>query len=200
MPFITEEIWQTLPHRGTSIVIQPYPTPMTGWDSKEAEAAFAILEQFVTTARTGRALLNYPPGKPLVLYGAAKDRGVLTLLQSLQPHLAHLARGTVCLQPLETWPGRDVLRLVMDQVTVGVLVEGDVDLQKALERVVKQREEGHKEAARLDAKLGNREFTAKAPPEVVVEHEQRLRTLRHEQDILTSSEQQLRAMSQGRQS
>ncbi|MEW6544795.1 MAG: valine--tRNA ligase [Nitrospirota bacterium] len=199
MPFITEEIWQTIPHKGASIVVQPYPAPVTSWDSKEAETAFSILEQFVTTARTGRALLNYPPGKQLVLYGAAKDRGVLTLLQSLQPHLVHLARGAVHLQTLETWPGQNVLRLVMDQVAVGVLVEGDVDLQKALERVVKQREEGHKEAARLDAKLAHREFTAKAPPEVVAEHEQRLRTLRHEQDILTSSEQQLRAMSQGRQ-
>jgi valyl-tRNA synthetase len=92
----------------------------------------------------------------------------------------------------------NVLWLVVDQVTVGLLVEGDVDLQKALERVAKQMDEGKKEASRLEAKLGNADFTAKAPPEVAAEHEQRLHTIKHEQAMLASSAEQVRTMMRGR--
>jgi valyl-tRNA synthetase len=79
-------------------------------------------------------------------------------------------------------------------MTVGLLVEGDVDLQKALDRIRKQRDEGRQESKRLAGKLANADFTSKAPPEVVAEHEARLRLIHHEETILTDSEQQLRAM------
>jgi len=194
MPFISEEIWQALPHQGESLVIQPYPTPNLGWDSKEAEAAFTTLERFVTTVRTGRALLNYQPAKTLVLYGTSRDGQESTDLQELQQHLAHLGRGTVTLRPQQEWPAQKVLRLAAESMTVGLLVEGDVDLQKALDRIRKQKDEGRQESKRLVGKLANADFTAKAPPEVVTEHEERLHLIRHEETILTDSEQQLRAM------
>ena len=77
---------------------------------------------------------------------------------------------------------------------MGLLVEGEVDLQKALDRIKKERGEGMKEASRLEGKLANADFVAKAPAEVVAEHHERLRTLRHEQAMLSSSEQQLKEM------
>ncbi|MBI5410516.1 MAG: valine--tRNA ligase [Nitrospirae bacterium] len=202
MPFISEEVWQTLrqgsgqalPHEGESIVTQSYPTPKPAWDSKEAEAAFTTLERFVTTVRTGRALLNYQPAKTLVLYGTSRDGQESADLQKLRQYLAHLSKGTVTLLPQQEWPGTKVLRLVVESLTVGLLVEGDVDLQKALDRVRKQREEGRQESKRLTGKLANADFVAKAPPAVVTEHEERLRMIHQEETILTYSEQQLRAM------
>ena len=194
MPFLTEEIWHALPHDAESILIQPYPTPVPEWESKEAEAWFVTLERFVTTARTGRALLHYPPGKLLSLYGTAKDDGELATLHHLQPHLAHLSRGAVQLAPIDQWPKTHVLRLGVEGLTVGVLVEGEVDLRKALDRIGKRKSESSKEATRLESKLASAEFTAKAPPEVVAEHTQRVAMVRHELGILTSSEQQLHAM------
>ncbi|MFM8551686.1 MAG: valine--tRNA ligase, partial [Nitrospiraceae bacterium] len=194
MPFISEEVWQTIPHQGESIVSQPYPAPNPSWDSKEAEASFAAMEQFVATARTGRALLNYQPGKTLSLYGTNKDAQALAQLHRLLPHLSHLGRGAVHLLPQEAWPTQQVLRLVVENLTVGLPVEGEVDLQKALDRISKQRDEGQQESKRLDGKLRNAEFVVKAPPEVVAEHTERLRLLRHEEEMLADSERQLRAM------
>jgi valyl-tRNA synthetase len=194
MPFITEEIWQALPHEGESVMIRPFPAPVPEWDAKDVEERFGLLEEFVTTARTGRALLNYPPGKKLGLYGASDDEACGADLGRLHAHLEHLCRGTVELLPVSQWPQARVLRLVDGGLTVGVMVEGDVDLQKALDRIKKDRAEGAKEAARLEGKLANADFTAKAPPEVVAEHRDRLRTLRREEALLLSSEEQLRAM------
>ncbi|HEU0068758.1 MAG TPA: hypothetical protein VFQ26_05780, partial [Nitrospiraceae bacterium] len=88
----------------------------------------------------------------------------------------------------------NILRLVTDGVTVGVSVEGDVDLKKALDRLVKQTEETDKESQRLEGKLNNADFVSKAPTEVITDHQDRLRALSRDRAMLTSSEQQLRAM------
>jgi len=198
MPFITEEIWQTLPHEGDSLVIQRYPAPIPEWNAKDIEAEFAVLEQFVTTVRTGRAQLNYQPGKVLALYGATSRGEQLTTLRHLLPFIEHLSRGSVKLAAVETWPTDKVLRLPVEGMTVGLVVEGEVDLEKVLSRLQKQSEEKEQEIQRLEAKLHNVEFTSKAPAEVIHEHGDRLRILQQDSRLLVGSGQQLRAMMQSR--
>ncbi|MBD0315778.1 MAG: hypothetical protein ICV75_03715 [Nitrospiraceae bacterium] len=73
-------------------------------------------------------------------------------------------------------------------------VEGDVDLNKALDRLLKQIAETNKELQRLEAKLSSADFVSKAPPEVITDHQQRLALLGRDRALLASSEQQLRAM------
>jgi valyl-tRNA synthetase len=195
MPFITEEIWQTLPHEGESIMIRPYPAPVPEWESKESEERFAVLEQFVTGVRMGRAVLNYPPARALELYGTSDES--LAHLHALGSYLERLARGVVHYRPEPEWPA-NVLRLVVGELTVGILVEGEVDLHKALERIKKDRDAGAKEASRLAGKLDSADFVTKAPSEVVAEHRERLRAIQHEQEILGSSERQLQVMAKTR--
>ncbi|HWC50871.1 MAG TPA: class I tRNA ligase family protein [Nitrospira sp.] len=194
MPFITEEIWQTIPHEGESIVIQRYPIPNDAWDAPDAEQRFVLLEQAVSLVRTGRVLLNYPPGQQ-VEYGVAHDDpATQEQLRRLEAHLAHLSRGTPAIAGQSAWPQAQRLRLVSEGLTIGLAVSGEVDLKKALDRLVKQREEQEKDIARLTGKLDNQEFVAKAPAEVLTEHRTRLRRLQHDQAMLASSEQQLRAL------
>ncbi len=194
MPFITEEIWQTIPHRGESIVIQPYPAPDNAGQAPEAEERFALLEQTVSLVRTGRVLLNYPPGQQIPFYVSHDDPSRHEQLRELQRYLGHLSRGTAEPAAQTVWPSTNLLRLVTEGLSVGLVVSGDVDLKKALDRIVKQQEEQEKEIGRLNGKLGNQEFVAKAPPEVIADHQNRLRGLRNDQTILASSERQLRAM------
>jgi valyl-tRNA synthetase len=194
MPFISEEIWQTLPHHGESIVTQPYPALNPAWRDETAEDAFRILEQGVGLVRTARALLNYPHGKSIHLFAAQEANGQDRTIAALHHHLAHLGRGQVSLAPPSEWPTRTVLRMIASGVTVGVLVEGDVDLNKALDRLLKQVTETDKEVQRLEGKLKNADFASKAPPEVITDHQQRLSALARDRALLASSEQQLRAM------
>ncbi|HSB45210.1 MAG TPA: valine--tRNA ligase [Nitrospira sp.] len=194
MPFLTEEIWQTIPHQGDSIVIQSYPAPDETWRAPEAEELFTLLEKTVGLVRTGRVLLNYPPGQPISFYMSHDDPTRNSRLHQLQRNLAHLGRGTAELAPRTDWPTVKLLRLVTEGLSVGLVVSGDVDLKKALDRVVKQQDEQEKEMGRLKGKLGNQEFVAKAPPDVILDHQTRLHSLQHDQTMLASSEQQLRAM------
>ena len=194
MPFITEEIWQTIPHQGESIVIQRFPAPDEAWNAPDAERRFLLLEQTVSLVRTGRVLLNYPPGQQIEFGVSHDDPDKQRELKHLEVHLAHLSRGASDVSTQTVWTPARRLRLVAEGLTIGLLVSGDVDLKKALDRLVKQREEQEKEIARLTGKLENQDFVAKAPAEVLTEHRDRLRSLQHDQTMLASSEQQLRAL------
>jgi valyl-tRNA synthetase len=200
MPFLTEEIWQALPHQGSSIVIQPYPQASEQWQAEDAERTFSLLERSVNLIRTGRSLLNYPPGKqvPMEIMGA--DEHDRPILDSLTASIGHLAKGSLSLPVGGAAPSADPssLRLAADGITVGVAVDGDVDLVKVLDRVNKQKDECAKESARLSAKLANSGFIDNAPQDVVREHRARLRLLSRDQAILERSAQQLRDMLSSR--
>ncbi|MDH4081363.1 MAG: valine--tRNA ligase [Nitrospira sp.] len=194
MPFITEELWQTLPHQGQSIVTQAYPTEEPSWDSSEAEQLFALIEQTVNLARTGRVLLNYPPGQPITCHLSHEDTTKQNFLNQVVPHAAHLGRGTFTNSAHASWPANKLLRLVAEGLSVGIAVTGEVDLQKALDRLDKQLSEVERESQRLSGKLNNPDFVSKAPPEVIADHQDRLRSLAQDSSMLISSEQQLRSM------
>ena len=194
MPFITEEIWQTLPHQGDSVVVQHYPAPNDAWVSPDAEQHFALLEHTVGLVRTGRVLLNYPPGQQIPFHVGHDDLNRQNQLHQLQPHLAHLSRGTAEVSSPQGWPATRLLRLITEGLTVGIAVAADVDLKKAIERLAKQMAETDKELQRVDGKLKNTEFVSKAPPDVIAEHQERVRTLSRDHALLADSEQQLRTM------
>jgi valyl-tRNA synthetase len=139
-------------------------------------------------------LLNYPPGATVGFFVSATTPTEQDALSRLGSQLSHLGRGTVEVSRHDRWPTTDVLHLASEGITVGVTVEGDVDLQKALDRIVKQRTDAEKEASRIEGKLTSAHFTEKAPPDVVAEHHDRLKTLRRDAAILVSSETQIRSM------
>jgi valyl-tRNA synthetase len=194
MPFLTEEIWQTLPHQGESIVIQSYPTVESAWAAPEMEERFTLLDQTIGVVRASRVLLNYTPGQKITFYLAHDEPQQLDHLQHLRSYLAHLGRGTVELAPVTAWPTSNLLRLVRDGLSVGIAITGDVDLNNALDRIIKEQSQQNKEIVRLEGKLRNQEFTAKAPPEVITDHQHRVKSLRQDHVMLASSEHQLRTM------
>jgi valyl-tRNA synthetase len=194
MPFITEEIWRALPHEGESIVINQYPECRVEWAAQNIEHEWGYLNQFVMTTRTMRALLNYQPGKIITVFGTAQETQVLKTLQKLQSHIIHLGRATLQLAPVQEWPARNVLRWGIGGLTVGVLVEGDVNLSKVLDRIKKERDEKIKESSRIESKLKNPDFIANAPSEVAEEHKLRLHVFQREHAQLTTSEQQIQSM------
>lgn len=156
------------------------------------EERFTLLDQTVSLLRTARALLSYPPAQPIRFVVTHDDPVRRRQVEALHPYIAHLGRGTIEPDPNVSIVKR--LRMVTEGLAVAVTVADDVDVQKALDRLLKQQDEQAKEIGRLQGKLGNAEFSAKAPPEVIADHQQRLRTLRGDQSILASSATQLRAM------
>ncbi len=175
MPFISEEIWQTLPHEGTSIVRKPYPTPQAEWNDQEAEQEFSLLEECRELMNQERAILGYQAGKRLhfKVHGKTEEIG-----SALEKHkeLIEYMENVDDLWVAKTFdvanPG-GLLILTGSSIQVRTSMEG-ADLQKARENVLKQITTLQKEVDRTQKKLGNPEFVAKAPPDVLTEHRERL--------------------------
>ncbi len=194
MPFITEELWQSFPHQGLSIMNQPFPTETLEWNDPRAEKDFALFESLILTTRTGRALLNIPPTERLPLWSHTSDVQGRESLQSLQPHIESLLRTRLNIVQDDNWPSEKLLRLGAGPMTLGIPVKPDLDLRHILQKVKKQVAEKQKECTRLMNRVSSSAFREKAEPSVVQESELRLSKLKQELALLTSSEDQLATM------
>ena len=194
MPFITEELWQSFPHEGLSIMTQPFPTDHEDWTNSHAEQDFSLLQAFVSTTRTGRALLNIPNNQGLNMFGTTTNDEEAASLNNLQPYIESILRSTLTLAQTTDWPSDRILQLVAGNLTIGIPVEPNLELQQVVKKVKKQIEAKHKECSRLQDRVASPSFREKAEPAVIQESEERVISLRQELALLTSSEQQLATM------
>ena len=186
VPFITEEIWQALPHQGDSLIVAPYPTGAAEWNDPLAEAAVALTIDATRALRNLRAELGIAPGIRLAAAAVSLDAGVRGTFSSsagLMATLARLARFEV----LEAAPSGENGKWVSTPITGAemFLEIGDaLDIGKETERIDKELAAIGKEIERAEGKLGNASFVERARPEVVEEERKRLMTWREKQVAL----------------
>ena len=167
MPFLTEELWQRLPHDGESIAIAVYPSAEPAWLDGDAERQIALLMDIVARVRNLRAALNIDPGRRLLLLYHTTDAAVDRSVTANLPMLATLAR-LERIQKMSRLDGQGpAARAVVAGCDLAVPLEGVLDfeaerrrLQKEIDKLVKERE-GH------SRKLRNAEFMSKARPEAI---------------------------------
>jgi valyl-tRNA synthetase len=194
MPFITEEIWQSFPHQGQSIMTRPFPTEKPEWANAEAEQAFLLLQSFINTVRTARALLNISSSQTPFVYGTSiRDEDTATLI-TLKPYIEPLLRSS--LKTDKIIPPPRTLQLPSGHFsTIGIPVPNEIDLQQVVKKIQKQIGEKEKEAQRLESRLSSPDFKEKAEPSVIQESEDRRIKLVDELDILNMTEQQIASMT-----
>jgi valyl-tRNA synthetase len=174
MPFMTEELWAVKgadsPPRTSLLALAQWPAPPTTGDA-QAEAEIGWLVDLVTEIRSARSETNVPAGTqvPLVLVQASDEtRGRAERWGDMLKRLARLSEVSFA----DTAPGESVQMVVRGE-TVCLPLGGIVDIAAERARLTKEiaKEEG--EVKRVDAKLGNPDFLARAPEEVVEEQRER---------------------------
>jgi valyl-tRNA synthetase len=185
MPFITEEIWQKVPHTGETIVRASYPR--TNTITPEEEAIEGIMDEIVTaitSIRTVRSELNVSPTQKLragvKTSGPTADR----LRRYGETDIVRLARLSAFDARPDLEKPANVILVPTSIGEVFIDLEG-VDLQKEVSRVKKSLREVQAELLRIDTKLKNPQFTAKAPPDVKADHERRRSELLDQNRILS---------------
>jgi valyl-tRNA synthetase len=167
MPFITEEIWQRLPHTGVSIMLAPWPTADGAAHWPEAVETMGTLMEITREVRNIRSNYSVPPARrsPLVLRTSTPSDDAA--LEACQGYLTSLAR----LSQLR-W-GRDVPRptvaatAVVRGIEVHVPLEGLIDLVEERQRLGRELAKIEQALERVSRKLTNEEFLGKAPEAVV---------------------------------
>ena len=184
MPFVTEEIWQNLASRvggidGEALIVAAYPRGESGYHDAAAEREMATLIDVVRALRNIRAEKKVEPGKFIEAYAVAD--GARLVLETGAPYIETLAR----VRPLhvvaspDDAPREQVATAVLEGVTAVVPLAGLFDVAAERARLEKLIAEAEADAARIEAKLGNEQFRAKAPPKIIATEEERLASVRH---------------------
>ena len=172
MPFITEELWSRLRPDTGSIMVAAWPSSL-GERDREAETSMTRFQNVVVGIRRLRADHGIDPAKKMSVRVAAGD--ATSELESLNPALLSLAR----LEQIEFVGSTDshsgdVTTITPEGVEVAVTLGDVIDLEVEKARLEKSLAEVAKEIARSEGKLGNEEFTSKAPGAVVEKERRKL--------------------------
>ncbi len=163
MPFITEEIWQTLPHNGEAILVSPWPVYDAALAFSQEEAKMERIMQAIRAVRNRRSEMNVPPSKKAHVYIETADeetfRGAALFFQRLA-YASDVTVGTSFEIPGSVLIVADSARLY---IPMGELV----DLEAEKTRLHKELENTQKQLAGVQAKLNNEQFVSKAPAPIV---------------------------------
>ena len=193
MPFITEEIWQTVAplagKSGDTIMLQPYPQPDEAFVDNAANADIEWLKSFIVGVRNIRGEMNIPPGKALpvlVRNGSDNDK---SRLDNNAPFLTQLAKLDSITWLSEGDNAPVAATSLVGSMEILVPMAGLIDQEAELKRLTKEIEKLDKDLARIRGKLSNAAFVDKAPADVVAKE-------RAKQAGLEESLQQLKQQEQ----
>jgi len=168
MPFITEEIWQHIPHEGESVMVSAWPANETSKIDDAAEANMTTIMETIKSIRNMRAEVKAAPSKksPVVLHFAsetlqtvfASNQGYLTVLASAQP---------ITLESLVASKPENAMTAVVNGVEIYLPLKGLIDVEKETARLNKELDMLDNEIKRVTGKLSNVGFIGKAPAELV---------------------------------
>jgi len=176
MPFLTEELWAIkgagLPERGL-LTLATWPD-LGGLADAAAEAEVGFVVDLVSQVRSARSETNVPAAAqiPLVMVGASPE--VRARVEAWRDTLLRLARLSE-ITFAETPPKNSVQLLVRGSVAA-LPLEGVVDLAAEVARLRKEKGKAEGEIKKVDAKLGNADFVARAPEEIIEENRERRET------------------------
>jgi valyl-tRNA synthetase len=174
MPFITEELWQNAA-RDTSdprplLILSDWPAPT--FEDSAAAAEINWLIEFISAVRSVRSEMNVPAAAMVPLYVAGAKFATAARLQTYDALIKRLARASDV--SLASAPQKGAVQIVVGETTVSMPLAGIIDIEAERTRLSKEVDKVAKEIAKIEAKLGNEQFMAKAKAEVVEEQRERL--------------------------
>jgi len=186
MPFISEELWQRLPHQGDSIMIAPFPKASRKGRDPEAERLMAPVLDFVSAIRTIRSESRISPAVELAVSVKPAGPAVAAALASGAAVIGSLARAAITVSADGARPANSAMAATPSG-DVFVRLEGVVDFEAERQRLRKEVERARKEIAFLEGKLGRPDFVERAPAEVVERERARLTEQRQTEQKLAAS-------------
>jgi valyl-tRNA synthetase len=198
MPFLSEEIWQRLPNKAiwlsvlgdgrdgggerrvpmpmeelvSSVCVAPWPQLESSLDATEAERDFALVQDAIRSARNLRAEAKLPPSQKLNMTFVALNENARRVLEESTAYLTQLANlESASILTTDAARPANALSTALAEVEIHLPLEGLIDVERETARLQKELDTKEKDLARIAGKLGNPQFTDKAPREVVEKEE-----------------------------
>jgi len=184
MPFLTEEIWQALPHEGDYLMLQRWPQASSELNFPAEEKAIDLIIDATRAVRAKRSELNVPPSKKAHLTVSTLETQIFTQGVPLLKRLAYASDVTVVgmagAGSSGEMEGKGMVEAITHAARVFMPLAELVDLEQEKKRIEKELTARKNELAGLEARLSNPGFLAKAPEQVVEgqrRHAEELRSL-----------------------
>ena len=172
MPFISEEIWQALPHEGEALMVQRYPEFKQELSFPEDEQSFEMVMTAIKAVRARRSDMNVPPSRKAHLIIATDKKAAFEAGVSYICKLAYASEVSVLDAAPESTSG--MVSVVTDNARMFMPMAELVDLEKERARIEKELQNAEKQLQSQIGKLSNQNFVTRAPEAVVnVEREKK---------------------------
>ena len=188
MPFITEEIWQALPHEGESIMVSQWPVYDEKLDFAAEEREFEKVMDAIKAVRTRRSEMNVPPSKKATLYIETASQAIFEQSTAFLTRLA-CAEQIVMGSPEDL---KGCVQVITDSAKVYMPLSQLVDRDKEIARLTKEKQACEKDISFLEGKLNNPGFVSKAPEKVVNDQKAKLEKAK---ELLSKIESSLAAFN-----
>ena len=165
MPFITEEIWQALPHEGDALMMQSYPEYSEALNFPEDEANFGMVMDAIKAVRARRSEMNVPPSRKSHLIIVTDKAKAFTDGEKFICKLAYASGVEVRAELPESADG--MVSVITDNARMFMPMAELVDLEKERARMEKELANAKKQLDGQNAKLANENFVSRAPEKVV---------------------------------
>jgi valyl-tRNA synthetase len=165
MPFITEEIWQALPHEGDFLMLQSWPEYREEFNFSAEEAAMEMVMDAIKAIRARRSDMNVPPSKKAELLVVTEEQTVFTAGVPFLKRLANASDVKVSAEAPADLNG--LVSVVTATAKMYIPLAELVDLDAERARLAKEIEKAEKYLAGIEKKLSNEKFVSKAPEAVV---------------------------------
>lgn len=163
MPYVTEEIWQTIPHEGETVMLSEYPTYKPELDFPEEEAEMRRVMEAIRAIRNRRSEMNVPPSRKAKVYVSTKFADTFKNGSAFIERLASASGVEVA----ASFDIEGAVTVVTADAKIYIPMDELVDKKAELERLGKELAAVEKRLAQSEGKLNNQGFVSKAPAAVI---------------------------------
>jgi len=167
MPFVTEEIWQSVPHVGESLVVATYPTVHPEQMDEKSAEEMEFLMDFIRSVRTVRNEMNTPLSKPINIIAKVSDAAHYAILKENESYIARFSNPEEFVYGEDVEAPSDAVTSVITGAEIYLPLAGLINIEDEIARLEKEAEKLQQEVDRVEKKLSNEKFVAKAPAAVV---------------------------------
>mgnify|MGYP002719502935 FL=1 len=167
MPFVTERIWQQIPHDGESIVLASWPTVDETLNNETSKQAMQHLVEVIVAVRQIRSEVNTPMSKEVPMIIQTKTDELKVLLQNNEHYIKRFCNPSTLTIDSNVELPDEVMSQVLTDKEVHLPLEGLINIEEEIARLSKELDKYQKELDRVNQKLNNEKFTAKAPAHII---------------------------------
>lgn len=167
MPFVTEEIWQHIPHEGTSLVVAEYPVVRPEFDDETASKGMEVLKELIRAVRNIRSEVNTPLSKPITLLIKTTDPKIDQFLVENTNYIERFCNPEELVISSEITAPDLAMSAVLTGAEIFLPLAGLINIEEEIKRLEKELAKWTGEVKRVQGKLSNERFVSNAPDDVV---------------------------------